>query len=260
MQPTKFSKLLKVVMPIIQGGAAGGFGGNWHQPGSGFGAAQNMFGQQRQVALQKQEMGLRQQMLQRQLYDDQFRNAQEAARTEELKSQGRRYDQLATAQNKTKPTIEDTDAGLMSVDPEKGEARPITNMAPEETGSLPLPNEPSVAPLHKAQKPVAQKAPAQQRPIAVREGEELVDSKSSRTSTPKPDEGKVESWAQSALQLAGNDPEAAVAGIQKMKTIPDNQKFAVIQRIRKLKPPAKGGRKFTRTPEEMKKLATAPPA
>lgn len=272
VHPTKFAKLLRVVMPIVQGGAMGGFGGNWRVPGSGAAAAQNMFGQQRAQRLQQQEMGLRTQMLQRQLYDDQFRNAQEAARTEELKSQGRRYDQLATAQAKDKPVIEDTDAGMMVVDPEKAEARPITNMAPEQTGSLPLPNEPTMPALHKAQRPTTA-----ERPTVLSQGQEAVDPKTGRViatgqpktfapksprpssvKTPKPDEAKVESRAQSALQYAGGDPEKAVTMTEQNKYISDAEKFAVIQRIRKLKPPSKS--KFTRTPEEMRKMATAPPS
>jgi hypothetical protein len=56
IKPTKFSKLLKAVIPIAQGGLVGGFGGNWRQPGSGNAAAQNFFGQQSELALRKQQM------------------------------------------------------------------------------------------------------------------------------------------------------------------------------------------------------------
>lgn len=54
MKDTKFGKLLKVVMPIAQGGLIGGFGGNWRQPGSGNAAAQNFFLSRANLAMQKQ--------------------------------------------------------------------------------------------------------------------------------------------------------------------------------------------------------------
>lgn len=66
MQPTKFGKLLKVLMPIVHGGAVGAFGGNWRQPGSGFQASQQYFGGQANRALQQQDLSLRRQQNQNQ--------------------------------------------------------------------------------------------------------------------------------------------------------------------------------------------------
>jgi hypothetical protein len=56
VKDTKFGKLLKVAMPIVQGGLIGGFGGNWRVPGSGNAAAQNFFTTRTQLALEKQRI------------------------------------------------------------------------------------------------------------------------------------------------------------------------------------------------------------
>lgn len=72
-QPTKFGKLLKVALPIIQGGAIGGFGGDWKVPGSGERVAEDYFDRQAAQALQKKS-------LDRNLQNDQFKNLLEYAR------------------------------------------------------------------------------------------------------------------------------------------------------------------------------------
>jgi hypothetical protein len=81
MQPTKFAKLLKVVMPMVQGGLVGGFGGNWKQPGSGFAASSNFFNRQKEMALRKMQM-------QQNATNQSHRNALED-------SQARRQDEMA---------------------------------------------------------------------------------------------------------------------------------------------------------------------
>ena len=74
-KPTKIAKLLKVALTLGQGAVAGGFGGDWRVPGSGFQASQNFFTNQANLALRQGE-------LQRQTRDDSFRNRFEAARTQ----------------------------------------------------------------------------------------------------------------------------------------------------------------------------------
>lgn len=270
MQPTKFAKLLKVVWPLAQGALVGGFGGNWHVPGSGFQAEQALQERNRQYGLQQQELQIRREMLQRQYAADQYRNALEAARTKQADAMAERYAQLAEGQVRTKPQIEDTDAGLMSVDPETAQARPVTNMAPEETGSLPLPGESQVAPLHKTQR-----ALAPERPVVVGEGQELVQPSTGKVVTParpktfapkvpraadekKKQQGIAESYADQTLQAFGGDADKAIAFLDQSRNIDPALKAEVRKLIRDMKKPATGRKLPALTDQQMKQMATAP--
>lgn len=71
--PTKFSRLLKVLEPMLEGGAIGAFAGKGH-PGGGFGAATDFYNQQRAHKLQMA-------MLQNTLLNSQYQRQLEAART-----------------------------------------------------------------------------------------------------------------------------------------------------------------------------------
>lgn len=272
MQPTKFAKLLKFVAPLAQGALVGGFGGNWRVPGSGFQAEQQVQERNRQFGLQQQELGLRRDMLQRQYAADQYRNALEAARTKQADAMADRYAQLAEGQVRTKPQIEDTDAGLMSVDPETAQARPITNMAPEETGSLPLPGESQVAPLHKTQR-----AMAPERPVVVGEGQELVQPSTGKIVTPprpktfaprapraadakNATQGKAETYADALVKQFGGDADKALAAVEDLKSLDPAMKAEVRKLIRDIKKPATGRKLPAISPDQMKRLAQAPPA
>jgi len=71
--PTKFGKLMNLITPMLEGAAVGGFSGKGH-PGGGFGAAQEFYDKQNARKLQLT-------LLQRNLQNDQVRNALEVART-----------------------------------------------------------------------------------------------------------------------------------------------------------------------------------
>lgn len=269
MQPTKFGKLLKVVWPLAQGALVGGFGGNWRQPGSGFEAQQQFSGRRQEVGLQQQDLALRREMLQRQYAADQYRNALDAARAREAESRADREDRMVENQGKlaTRPQIEDTDAGLMSVDPETAQARPITNMAPEETGSLPLTGQ-GMPELHKYQKPIAP-----QRPTVVGEGQELVDPtgkvitparpktfaprKPSAADTKNATQGKAETYADALLKQFGGDADKALAAVEGLKSLDPSLKAEVRKLIRDVTKPSPK-RKFAPSPEQMQKLSQAP--
>lgn len=108
MQPTKFGKLLKVAMPLIQGGLAGGFGGNWRQPGSGFQAAGNFFQNQTNNAMRNKELNLRTQNAQ----------SQEALRREQMNLDRARSNVIGGTY-----THEDADGnrGRYKINPDTGE-------------------------------------------------------------------------------------------------------------------------------------------
>src|SRR5665213_3886498 len=74
MVPTKFSKLLKVVIPLATGAGIGATGGNWRVPGSGSEAAGNFFARQNAQQMQQKELALRTQ--------------QDSALSQERQSQG----------------------------------------------------------------------------------------------------------------------------------------------------------------------------
>lgn len=273
MMPTKFGKLLKVVLPLVQGAGVGGFGGNWKIPGSGFAAEQGMRYRQQQQQMMQQEMQLRQQMLARQMYDDQYRNALEAARSKQAEATAERQTQLAEEgvrqQGKVKPVIEDTDAGIMSIDPESAQARPVTNMEPEKTGSLPLPNEPEVAPLHKATKPSAP-----ERPLVLGQGQEAIEPgtgkviakgepktfapKSPRSTQAKPDAGKIETYAGALVKQFGGDAQKALDAVEGLKSLDPAAKSALRQRIREMQRPASTRKLPGLSTDQMKRLAQQP--
>jgi hypothetical protein len=278
LQPTKFAKLLKFTLPLVQGAMVGGFGGNWHVPGSGYAAEENTLDRQRQFALQKQEVDLRKQMLQRQLYDDQYRNALEAARAREAESQGRRYDELIQQGQQPKHVIKDTSEGIMDVTeggPESGQAHPILNMEPEKTGSLPMPGQEQMAPLEPYVKPAPIK-PATG--FTLGQGQERFDAsgkkiatgapktfapRTGRGTTPKVDQADIESGARLILEHNANDADKALADIQRREksgTIRPEEAVALRARIREIARPGKAGtRKFSLSPDEMRKMVTAPP-
>jgi hypothetical protein len=79
MAPTKLSKLLKVIMPVVQGGLVGGFGGNPRQFGSGMATAQNYYNQQTELRQRQQQL---QQEASDKYYLDLYRQS-EAARANE---------------------------------------------------------------------------------------------------------------------------------------------------------------------------------
>ena len=287
MEPTKFGKLLKVVMPLVKGGLQGGFGGNWQQPGSGFAAQQGFM--QRQVQNAMQQQALKNQTANMQS-EQQWRQAEAQRAEAQAQGVGRIYEaddangERHTYRIKPDGTSEDlgkktlpgkfvrgTDAGGIDVmDTRNGVISPVPDEEPEKHGNLPFPGEEDEPQLQ----PAPKTAPRSTRPLILPQGAEEVDEggkvlatgkpktfapKSPRAgAAPKPDEGKVESRAQAALQYSGGDPEKAVQATQQNKYIPDAEKFAVIQRIRKLKSTAKKSSAFTRTPEQMKALATAP--
>ena len=294
MQPTKFAKLLRVVMPLVQGGLAGGFGGNWRVPGSGFQAARELNRDQQMIPFQQQE-------LQERIRAQRAQEGLEAARVKALGDTGeqRTIDRAVDGQVHTfqynpksgtydtdlgpsgrmaeranRNVIRETDAGFMSMDPESGEATPVENMAPEKTGSLPLPNEPEVAPLQAPQKQIAA-----QRPVTLGEGQELVDPKTGQVITParprtsaprsprtgrampdKPDVGQVQHYAEEFMQRSGGNADLAIRTMNALQSLPDAQKEAIEKRMREMAKPVAKSRNFLDllSPTEKAKLQRAP--
>ena len=94
--PTKFGKLMKVVLPLAAGAGIGATGGNWRVPGSGGQAAQNFFAQQAAQRMQQQDLALRRQQ-------DTTLNQQRMAQTAEDQA---RTASIERGNNKTETRIE----------------------------------------------------------------------------------------------------------------------------------------------------------
>jgi hypothetical protein len=165
---------------------------------------------------------------------------------------------------KEKPVIEDTDEGMMVVNPETAGARPVWNEAPEETGSLPLPNEPTMPPLHRAQRPAQP-----ERPTVLGQGQEAIDPKTGKViakgepktfapKTPKAapvSQSRVEDAAQAALSANNGNMQKAIDVIGRTKSYTADEKNKIVARIRGLSPK---GKLRTFSEEQMRKMAQPP--
>lgn len=272
MQPTKFSKLMKVVLPIIQGGAAGmtadprGHGGGK--------AAQDFFQNEDALAVRQQDQTLRRQQIES---ENKHRTAQEETERMRANASGATYTHNNADGNRSRyrnnpqtgeeqelgedPLTEAhttlaTDAGYMDFDRKNGQVNPVTNMAPEQTGSLPLKGQDSTLPLMPPERSNASKT------RVLGQGQELIDTdrKSPSYGKPiakggpktfaprapgapkKPDAGKVETYAQRFLTNLNNDADAAIKKVEE-SNIPPEMKASIRARIREMARPGVAGRK-----------------
>jgi hypothetical protein len=193
---TKFGKLLRVAMPIIQGGLTGGFSGDWRQPGSGGRAAEQMFARRQSMAMQKRA-------LDEQIKARHVQEIQEAARAKQAETAAATkwqdrvengevirfgpnphdpsvFDQklgpakmFSEAEHPKDPgqdwSVQDTNQGLVRANKATGAVEALQMPMEPQLGNLPLPGEPA-APLTRPKK---QFAP--QRPTVLSQGSEAID-------------------------------------------------------------------------------------
>jgi hypothetical protein len=127
--PTKFNKLLKVLVPLAVGAGVGATGGNWKVPGSGQQAAQQYFGQQAELGLRQKQMA---QELAVQQNLGQYRQAQmglDQARTAALDRQ--------TDQGKW--SMMETPQGPRRVNAQTGENNPLLDSSGQPIAGKPEP-------------------------------------------------------------------------------------------------------------------------
>jgi hypothetical protein len=281
MQPTKFAKLLKVVMPIVQGGVAG-MSADPRTQGGGM-AAQNFFQQQLQNKLQRQALQNQTANIQS---EQKWRQAESQRARAQAQGAGKIYyandatgkrhaykigedgqeQDLGVSPLADKFVTKDTDRGIFTIDQETGQGTPVTDMAPEETGGLPMPNESTTLPLHAPTKP--------QRPVVLGEGSEAVDPNTGKVvakgqpkqfapKTPKastkPDPAKIETYAGALLKQFNGDGDKALSAVDGIKSLDPAAKATLRARIREMKRGVPG-RKFSLSPAEMQKMAQTPAA
>jgi hypothetical protein len=285
MQPTKFSKLLKVVLPMAQGGAIGAFGGNSKVPGSGFQASERYFGNQAELGLQKQRLQQSQQ-------NDQFKNMLEYARAGHEASMapfgGAQAGRTWQADVDGKPHVfraspysgnpEDlgeapapkatmrpvqTAQGMQSFEttgPEPGKTTPLTTPPSQQPDNPMLVSNPGV-PLEPPTR-AAQPKKETSRDKTGKESDYYIDPQSGKRTTDqpgatreprpraaratqaKPDQGLVESAAESFMQsvpkgATDDQIESALASVKADPAL----KAAVREQIRKMKKPLQPGKK-----------------
>ena len=293
MQPTKFAKLMKVVAPMIQGGLIGGFGGNWRVPGSGSEAAGNFFQQQTENALRKKSLQNQTANIQS---EQQWRQAEAQRAEAQAQGAGRIYQaEDATGERhnyRIKPDGSsenlgkdpfpqrfqsvNTADGIDVLDTRNGVMSPVPDEEPEEHGTLPLPGDTKPPQLQAPSKPTAA-----QRPIPLREGEELVSPGGQvltparpKTATPRAPgtrtsgtsaaektetQRKAETYADAILGKFNGDQDKSIAAVEQLKSLDPAMRAAVRKLIRDIKKPAPA-KKFQRSADQMKRLAQAPPS
>jgi len=294
---TKFGKLLKVTLPLLQGGGIGGFGGNWRVPGSGSAAAGDYFAQRAQLALQQRAAAERIAALQSQ---ERLRQSQE--------ERNKFYDRYLQARAErdeayqAKPEAEHMDVssypgmGVYTSGPHVGQARTLTGPEPAmgpsgypdyshvtATGPKPIgksmqqTREERTAETQKQaeldrqtthsdlQADRLQRHQEEQRREAMH-AEEHKDTQADRAERAKdrearqgPPKGDVEDYAQEALRAAKKDPDKALEIINGLKSMPSDQKAAVRQRIREIAKPGKPATRQRISPDVLKSLSQGVP-
>ena len=116
---TKWGILSRVLGPALEGGLIGLAGGKGH-PQGGFGAANDFYNRQRAFQMQRT-------MLQRQLYNDQFKNALELARTQHEVS----VPPMTRVPNAIKGKDAQGNDIYMSLNPRTMQYEPIQGITPE---------------------------------------------------------------------------------------------------------------------------------
>jgi hypothetical protein len=277
LKDTKFAKLLKVAIPIIQGGAVGGFGGNWRVPGSGGEAAANFFAQQAHQQLQKHEMALRvaqqqsaealrqSQEVRNQFYDKNLQSEIEHRQFQEdnpkpeaehatevsgypgtgMYTSGARAGQTFQM---NKPTPRNPD-GTMKDYSSYGAAGPVPLGPPESEKQLQMREQESEKQKKEQQdfseKQLQEREGREDKRQRVREaGEDRRANLRADTSTkPKSeDQGKAETYADELLKVNGNDPDKAIAQANALKTLDPKLKELVRKHIRDAVAPGKKGK------------------
>lgn len=272
MKDTKLAKLLKISLPIVQGGAVGGFGGNWRQPGSGSEAAGNFFTNQAHQRLLKQEMGLRvaqaqsaealrqSQETRNQFYDKNLQSEIEHRdfQEEHPKPEAEHATEVSgypgtgmytsgaragTTFQMTRPSPRNPD-GTMKDYSSYGAEGPVPLGPPESEKQLVMrqkQTEQDKADTRAEQEKLANiRETGENKRLQVREAGD--DRRAAGRKAEKPDAGKVETYAGETLKAAGNDPDKALQIVDGLKTMPPEMKATVRARIREMAKPGRTGK------------------
>lgn len=290
-KPTKFAKLMQVVLPVAAGAGIGGFGGNWRVPGSGNEAASNFFTRQNELALQKLEIQSR---LRQQSAEEAFRQSEE--------KRNEFYDQylLSRARKLDEPTQEKEPAihvqqlagypgvGLTTTGPDAGKTFRLSRPAgvteegysdlsnTSKYGDVPLgPSEPEIEKEQKLEEPQPQVVTdtdergvsttrfVDKNPKSKTFGQTMSPAGGGSpvvaTKHPKPEKPqklsvsqRVQSYAEYALEKAGNDPKRATQIVQGLQSLSPELKSLVVAQLNKTS-------KGKLSPDVLKKLAAGAP-
>lgn len=268
MQPTKLAKMLKVVIPLVQGGVAG-MSADPRTLGGGK-AASDFFDKQTELALRKQALGNQTTNIQS---EAQLRREQMNLDRARSNVAGGTFTYTPEGGDRTRARISpesgqvenigpdpladqmqpvNSGGDLMMFDKRKGTVEQPTDMNPEDHGALPLPGEATTKALPYGP---PSKSPA---PTVLHQGDIAVDRNGNKVAsgdkktyapraskTGKPDPTRIENAASRILSQFGGDTQKSLDAVDGLPATGD-EKVAIRARIREMKRPAAGNkRKFS---------------